>query len=131
MGVPQLWRNELLSLVTTIVLARLLVPEDFGLVALTISLLAVVHLAQDSGLGAALVVYKGDLRHAAASVSVFSPIVALGMYMAVFALAPLLADIFNSPALTGVLRATALVSPSGALRSCRRPCSNGRCSSPR
>jgi O-antigen/teichoic acid export membrane protein len=101
--------TNLLSLVTTIVLARLLVPEDFGLVALTLALLAVAYLAQESGLGAALVVHRGELRPAAASVSIFSPIVASGLYLLAFLAAPVLADIFDEPRLTSVLRVTALV----------------------
>ena len=76
--------TNVLSLVTTIVLARLLVPSDFGLVSLTLTLLAVAHLAQESGLGAALIVHKRDLRKAAASVFVFSPFVGLAMYSAIF-----------------------------------------------
>jgi len=102
---------HVLSLVTTIVLARLLVPSDFGLIALAITLLAVAHLAQESGLGAALVVQKGDLRKAAGSVLVFSPLVGLGLFTAVFFLAPVLADLFDTPRLTNVLRVTALVVP--------------------
>jgi O-antigen/teichoic acid export membrane protein len=98
-----------LSLVTTIVLARLLVPADFGLVALALAVLAVAYLAQESGLGAALVVHRGDLRPAAASAMVFSPVVASGLYAAAFVLAPVLADIFDEPRLTDVLRVMALV----------------------
>ena len=67
--------TNVLSLVTTIVLARLLTPADFGLVALTVSLLAFTHLIQESGLGAALIVHRGDLRRAAASAIRFHPVV--------------------------------------------------------
>ncbi len=103
--------TNVLSLITTVILARLLLPADFGLVALTLTLLAVAHLAQESGLGAALIVHKSDLRRAAASALVFSPFVGLAMYSAIFALAPLLADVFHAPRLTNVLRVTALVVP--------------------
>jgi O-antigen/teichoic acid export membrane protein len=98
-----------LSFVTMLVLARLLVPEDFGLVALAFSLLAVALIAQESGLGAALIVYRGDLRRAAAAVSIFSPLVACGLYVLCFAVAPVAADIFNEPRLTSVLRVMAFV----------------------
>jgi O-antigen/teichoic acid export membrane protein len=101
--------SNALSLVTTIVLARLLVPADFGLVALTLAVLAVAYLAQESGLGAALVVHRGDLRPAAASVAIFSPVVATGLYLAAFLAAPALSGIFDEPRLTDVLRITALV----------------------
>jgi hypothetical protein len=98
-----------LSLVATIVLARLLVPADFGLVALSTAVLAVAYLAQESGLGAALVVHRGDLRPAAASAAIFSPLVAFGLYVAAFVASPFLADVFNEPRLSEVLRVTALV----------------------
>jgi O-antigen/teichoic acid export membrane protein len=98
-----------LTLVTMLVLARLLVPEDFGLVALAFSILAVALIAQESGLGAALIVHRGDLRRAAAAVSIFSPLVACGLYLLCFAVAPVAADIFNEPRLTAVLRVMAFV----------------------
>ena len=101
--------TNVLSLVTTIVLARLLDPEDFGLVALTLAVLAVAYLAQESGLGAALVVHRGELRSAAASAAIFSPVVALGLYAAAFVAAPFFADVFDEPELVDVLRVTALV----------------------
>jgi PST family polysaccharide transporter len=100
---------NILSLVTTIVLARLLLPEDFGLFALALSLLAVAQITQESGLGAALIVNRGDLRTAAASVAVVAPVIALALYALVFAAAPLLADVFREPHLEDVLRVTALV----------------------
>ncbi len=99
---------NLFSLATTIVLARLLAPQDFGLVALTLALLAVAQIAQESGLGAALIVHRGELRSAAASVSVFSPVVSALLYAAVFLVAPTLADLLDEPRLVDVLRVTAL-----------------------
>jgi PST family polysaccharide transporter len=101
--------TQALSLVTTIVLARLLVPSDFGLVALALAVLAVAQIAQESGLGAALIVHRGELRPAVASVSVFSPLVACALYVVAFATAPLFANIFDQPRLTAVLQVTAVV----------------------
>jgi O-antigen/teichoic acid export membrane protein len=101
--------TQALSLVTTIVLARLLVPSDFGLVALTLAILAVAYIAQESGLGAALIVHRGDLRTAAASVSIFSPLVACGLYVVAFVSAPVFANVFDEPRLTDVLRVMGIV----------------------
>jgi PST family polysaccharide transporter len=98
-----------LSLLTTIVLARLLLPEDFGVVALALALLAVAYIAQESGLGAALIVYRGDLPRAAAAVMVFSPLVALCLYVVFFAAAPIAADFFGEPRLTDVVRVMSVV----------------------
>jgi O-antigen/teichoic acid export membrane protein len=100
---------NVLSLVTTLVLTRLLVPADFGLVALTLALLAIAYLAQESGLGAALVVHRGDLRPAAASAAIFSPVVAIALYAVAFVAAPAMGHVFDEPRLTDVLRVMALV----------------------
>jgi PST family polysaccharide transporter len=97
------------SLLTTIVLARLLTPNDFGLVALTLAILAVAQIAQESGLGAALIVHREDLRPAAASVAVFAPVIGLGLYGVVFAAAPLLADLLDEQRLVDIVRVTALI----------------------
>jgi lipopolysaccharide exporter len=98
-----------LALVTTLVLARLITPEEFGLVALAVAVLAVAQIAQESGLGAALVVHRGDLRRAAATVSIFAPLVALALYAAFVVAAPLAARFFDEPRLTDVLRVMSLV----------------------
>lgn len=100
---------NLFSLVTTIILARLLTPEDFGLFALALALLAIAQITQESGLGAALIVHRGDVRTAAASVAVFAPIIALALYGAVFVAAPFLAGWFGEPRLEEILRVTGLV----------------------
>lgn len=47
--------NRLLVLATTVVLARLLVPEDFGLVAAGMALILYLEIGLDLGVGAALV----------------------------------------------------------------------------
>jgi PST family polysaccharide transporter len=101
--------SQAISLLSMLLLARLLVPADFGVVAVALSILAIVQIAQESGMGAALIVHRGDMRAAAASVSVFAPIVAFGLYLIVFAVAPLAARFFDEPILTDVLRVMALV----------------------
>jgi O-antigen/teichoic acid export membrane protein len=100
--------TQALSFVTMLVMARLLAPDDFGVVALALAILAVAQVAQESGLGAALIVHRGDLRRAAASVSVCSPLIACGLYLVCFAAAPVVAEIFDEPQLTSVMRVMAL-----------------------
>jgi lipopolysaccharide exporter len=100
--------SHALSFLTLLVMARLLAPDDFGVVALALAILAVAQVAQESGLGAALIVHRGDLRRAAASVSVCSPLIACGAYLVCFAAVPVFAEIFDEPQLTSVLRAMGL-----------------------
>src|SRR5918999_488472 len=97
-----------LSFLSMLVLARLLAPDDFGVAALALAILAVAQVAQESGMGAALIVHRGDVQKAAASVSVFSPLMACVLYLVCFAAAPIFAEIFDQPQLTSVLRIMAI-----------------------
>jgi O-antigen/teichoic acid export membrane protein len=100
--------SNALGLLSTLVLARLLAPDDFGVIALALALLAVAQIVQDSGLGAALIVHRGDVRRAAAAVLVFSPLVATALYVLFFAAAPIAASFFGESRLTSVVRVMAL-----------------------
>lgn len=53
------WLSQVLSWLSTIVVARLLVPEDYGLVAMAMAVLGLITLFNEFGLGAAVVA----LRH--------------------------------------------------------------------
>ena len=53
------WLSQVLSWLSTIVVARLLVPEDYGLVAMAAAVLGLITLLNEFGLGAAVVA----LRH--------------------------------------------------------------------
>ena len=71
--------TNVLSLVTTIVLARLLTPADFGLVSHD-GLAARVHPSRPGvGAGSCARRPSGDLKRAAASAALFSPVVGLGL----------------------------------------------------
>ena len=52
------WASQLLSWLSTIVVARLLIPEDYGLVAMAGVLLGVISLFNEFGLGAAVVALR-------------------------------------------------------------------------
>ena len=58
--------NQALRLVATIVLARILVPADFGLFALTSLAISLLSIFNDMGVGPALVLARdADRRRAA------------------------------------------------------------------
>lgn len=52
------WGSQLLTWLSTIVVARLLIPEDYGLVAMAGVLLGVISLFNEFGLGAAVVALR-------------------------------------------------------------------------
>src|SRR4029077_16823976 len=53
-GATRLW-GQLISWAVTVLLARMLAPEDYGLYAIALSVLAMVELLQEFGLGTALI----------------------------------------------------------------------------
>jgi PST family polysaccharide transporter len=99
--------TKTLTLLATIVLARLLVPSDFGVVMLAFSAINVVGLFGDLGLGATLVV-RPDLDKRGLG-TVLMMLVGAGALLGVVLvlIAPFLSDLFQTPRLGPVLTALA------------------------
>ena len=101
--------RQLGSLLAIFVLARLLDPADFGLVALSLTVLLYVEQIQETGVGQALIYRRKDVRAAAASALVFTVLMSVFLYGVVFVIAPLAARFLRAPDLVDVLRVMALV----------------------
>src|SRR3954471_24497562 len=95
--------NKALRVAATIVLARLLGPSDFGLVALAVLAMAGISVLSDLGLGGVLVVRQDLDRHAQGTVFSLMLITGGAGTLLVAALAPLAALAFDEPRLTPVL----------------------------
>jgi PST family polysaccharide transporter len=97
--------NRGVLVLTTVGLARILQPDDYGLVALATIALTFLALVKDLGLGGTLIV-RGDLDVDARG-TVLTMMVGTGLLLALVAIAcaPLLAMVFDEPRLTGVLSA--------------------------
>ena len=95
--------NKLITVATTVVLSRLLVPEDFGLVVLASLAVTFSNVLRDLGLGGALIV-RQDLDRAALGTAL-SLMLAMGAVVgaALAALAPALARAFEEPRLDEVI----------------------------
>ena len=95
-----------LVLLATAVLARLLTPADFGLVALALIFIGLLETVKDLGLAQSLMVApEAELEERAQTAFVFS--VAVGALLAgvVAALSPVAAAFFDEPELVGILSA--------------------------
>jgi O-antigen/teichoic acid export membrane protein len=101
--------SQFLTFASVLVLVRLIEPRSFGLVALATPFLVALQLVQESGLGSALVHRRTEVERAAATVLVYSPLAATGLYLLTFAAAPFVASFVHEPALTEVLRVLGLV----------------------
>jgi len=91
-----------------VILARLLAPEDFGIIALATAFVAVSNLLVNSGLGTALVQSKRVDETDYSSVFYFSFFLSCVLYMILFTMAPLIARFYDKPIMVGVLRVYAI-----------------------
>jgi polysaccharide biosynthesis protein len=98
-----------INFVITVILARLLMPEDFGIVAIISVFIAVFGVFIDSGFSSALIQRK-DLRPEDCSSVFFVNLVIAGtVYALLFVSAPWIADFYNRKDLTLFIRVLALV----------------------
>lgn len=92
-----------LQILQTVILARLLTPADFGLMAVTAALLAVIGLFADLGLNRAIIHYEQISDDALSSLYWLNIGMSAGLTLIFAAIAPLLGTLYRQPALTAVL----------------------------
>jgi O-antigen/teichoic acid export membrane protein len=97
-----------ISPITFIILARLLTPEDYGLIAVAQIAISFSQLFWDAGLEKALIQTNEPLKKAANVVFWVNASLGLCLYLLLFVLAPQLSIFFNSPASMPVLRVMGL-----------------------
>ena len=95
---------QLVSFVVSIILARILAPEDYGTIALITVFTAFLQVFVDSGLGTALIQKKDADDLDFSSVFYFNFAVCLILYAGTFVVAPCIADFYNDVTLTPVIR---------------------------
>lgn len=103
------------SFCLSIVLARLLMPEEFGLLAMIAIFTNVAQLFVSAGLGSALIQKKDCTNDDYSTVFYFNIVVSLFFYMVLFFTAPLIARFYNQPILVSLVRWSSLSLLIGAL----------------
>lgn len=99
---------QLVTFVVSIVLARILSPEDYGTISLVTVFTAIMQVFVDSGLSTALIQKKDadDLDYS--SVFYFNFMVCIFLYIVMFCVAPLIAAFYNLPELVSIVRVISL-----------------------
>jgi len=95
--------------VTGIVLARLLLPEQFGLIGMLAFFIAVAQSFLDSGFGAALIQKHQATATDTCSIFYFNIVVGLAAAALLCLVAPWIAAFYNQPILTPLTRALSLI----------------------
>ena len=110
------WSTQILSWASTLIVARLLVPSDFGLIGMATLYLGVVQIFSEAGLGTAVLTLRDLTEDQIAqinTVSLLSGAVALGISCAV---AAPLGRFFRAPQLPAVVVVMSTVFVISALR---------------
>lgn len=96
--------GRLMTLLSTALLARILLPDDFGLIGFALIILNFVEVVRSFGINDALIYHDEALDLTADTAFWINLAVGSAQYGVLFALAPLLAQLFASPALSDVVR---------------------------
>jgi PST family polysaccharide transporter len=99
---------QALTWVTTLLVARLLSPDDYGLVALATVYLGIVTILSEFGVGTSVVVLRDLTEDQIARLSGFSIVVGSICFLASFPAAPLLAAFFRDARLAPIIVALAI-----------------------
>ena len=96
------------TFLVSVLLARLLDPSVYGIVALVTVFTAILQVFVDSGMGNALIQKKDADDLDFSSVFYFNLLACILLYIFMFLVAPLIASFYNMPDLTPVIRVSSL-----------------------
>lgn len=100
---------QLMRFLFGIILARLLFPEQFGLIGMLSIFMAVAQSILDSGFGAALVQKENASRIDFSTIFFFQIAIGLLIYTIIYFVAPWISSFYNQPLLTSLSRVLSLI----------------------
>ena len=121
-----LWRifetggRQVIFFIISVVLARLILPESYGTVAMLTIFTTVANAFIDSGFSTALIRKTDRTQTDCSTVFWFNILVALLCYAILFLSAPLIARFYDMPVLTPVLRVSAISLVIGSIAGVQR-----------
>lgn len=99
---------QVVQLIVSIVLARLLEPEVYGTIALITVIITILNVFVDSGLGSALIQKKDTDSTDFSTVFYFNMCICIILYIALFIFSPYIAKYYKDIKLTKVIRVLGL-----------------------
>ena len=99
---------QVVQMLVMLVIARLLLPKDFGLIGMLAIFIAVAQSLVDSGFSQALIRKQDRTEEDNSTVFYFNIFVSVLIYLILFLIAPLVAEFYNEPQLGPLMRALCL-----------------------
>jgi teichuronic acid exporter len=106
-----------ISFVISIILARLLLPDDFGLLVITMIFISIANIFVQTGFNISLIQKKDADYIDFSSIFYISLALSVVLYGCIYLAAPLIASFFGKPELNHILKILALSLPFGAYNS--------------
>ena len=108
---------QFVSMFVSIILARLLLPSEYGTVALVTIFITIADVFVHDGFGTALIQKKDADNIDFSTVFFFGIAFSIGLYFILFFVAELVADFYDMPILCPILRVLSIRVPIGAINS--------------
>lgn len=106
-----------IQFIVQIVLARLLLPEDFGTIAIVTVFIALAQVFVQSGFNTALIQKKDVDNIDFSSIFYLNTVIVILLYFIIYVSAPIISNFYNDHSLVQLLRVLALILPFGAFNS--------------
>ena len=105
----QQFSNQGVSFIVSLILARLLMPAEFGLIALISVFISIGKSLMDVGLNQSLIRSSNVNKEDFDTVFIFNLVGSITIYILIFLVAPLISDFYHQPLLTKIVRVYSLV----------------------
>jgi lipopolysaccharide exporter len=102
------WAMRLIGVVSTVILARLLTPQDFGIVALAMIFVGLFEMLNLTGQGLAIIRHEAPTREHYDSAWTVSVLIGAGIAVSILAAAPFTQMYFHEPRTVAVMQCLAL-----------------------
>jgi O-antigen/teichoic acid export membrane protein len=100
----QQFGTQIIQFIVQIILARVLVPEEFGIIGMLAVFMALGNSLVDSGMSSSLIRTQDADERDFSSVFFINIIASVVVYLILFCSSPLIADFFNQPILSDILK---------------------------
>ncbi len=101
------WTTQILSWASTLIVARLLTPDDYGIIGMATVFLGLVQLVSEFGLGAALIQQRDLSEDRISEINGLAVLIGILLFAAASLCAPLVTAFFHEPAVRWVVVALA------------------------
>ena len=103
--------TEMVTFIVSLILARILAPSDYGVIAIVSVLISLLNVFVTSGYGASLIQKKDANENDFNTIFTFSGILSIFLYIVLFFSAPYIAKFYEKPILTLLIRVMGLRLP--------------------